>query len=78
MKIEFIFIRQPKKIPLRTKHEFDMIIQYTQYTKWPKLNKFLLSLGFLWEKRILLDDFEEPMCLVLNHKICNKVIVTNL
>jgi hypothetical protein len=76
MKIEFVY--QPKKIPLKCKHEFDMIIRFTQYTKWPKLNKFLLSLGFLWEEIILLDHFKEPMSLWFKHKLCNKLIITTV
>ena len=76
MKIKFEY--RPKKIPFRVKNEFDMLILLTRNTKWPKINKFLLRLGFLWTKEILLDHFEKPMCIVLNHKICNKVIITDV
>lgn len=71
-------IEQPKKIPLRCKNEFDMIIRFTKYDKWPKINKFLLSLGFLWTKIIILDHFNEPMSLWFKHRICNELIITSV
>lgn len=76
MKIKFDY--RPSKIPLEGKNDFDMLILLTRNTKWPRVNKFLLSLGFLWKKTIVLDQFNKPLFIMVSHKIYNAVITTSV
>jgi hypothetical protein len=73
MKLEFV--RQPKKIPLEAKYDFDLVIRFTEYSKWPKINKFLLSLGFLWKEIIPIDHCHEPMCIWFKHRIIKDTLI---
>jgi|Laugrespbdmm15sd_2_1035082.scaffolds.fasta_scaffold216163_2 hypothetical protein len=76
MKIKFDY--RPNKIPFKVKNDFDMIILLTKNTKWPKINRFLLSLGFLWSKDTVLDQFNKPLFIMFSHKIYNAVIITSV
>lgn len=70
--------KQPKIFNLSCQKDFDNLIRFTQYDKYPFLTKWLLSIGFLWKKEEILDHTDEVIFVIFKHRIFKeKIIVTD-